>query len=669
MKASSETRIPIGRAIPGYHVHLVDDDMQPVPLGWPGQILVSGPAVAAGYLNNESLTREKFIINRGVSSLTSGGLPTLTSRGYLTGDMARMLPDGSLVYTGRIGSDSQIKLRGIRIELNDIAASIIKTSDGVVANAAVVVRGTEQQSFLVAYVVFSANKSPSNPTQYLEKLLSELPLPVYMRPAQGIPLDRLPMSASGKLDRKALSALELPSIPVHTPAAIATEDSLSQTEQRLKGVWDGALGHTGIPITKRSNFFATGGNSLLLLKVQAGILQEFGQRIALAELFRTSTLASLATMIDSSVSTAAEGVEDQVASISSSVNWLVETDVGDLTEWSKPQRMVTLTRNNKHLTVVVSGATGFLGRSIIHELQGLSNVGQIHCVAVRNLESDAARHLEQSSDKVILHAGDLSLPFLGMLEEEARLLFSEADVIIHNGADVSFMKPYESLRAPNLGSTKELVQLVAPRQVPFHFVSTAGVGLLAGKDVVEECTVSSTDAANNLPQVDGYIASKWASETYLENATRRTGLPVHIYRPSSITGDGAPALDILHNVLQFSRQMRAVPDMSQWRGHLDLVDVHLVARRLVHHAIEAEPVEESLMKVLHLSGEQVIPVEDAKRHLEKETGYRFRILSIEAWVVEAEKLGLHPLVGAYLRTIASRQEPIYFPRLQTSMKW
>ncbi|QKX63147.1 uncharacterized protein TRUGW13939_10316 [Talaromyces rugulosus] len=661
MAASSETRIPIGRALPGYHVHLVDDDMQPVPLGWPGQILVSGAAVAAGYLNNESLTREKFIINRSPSSLTS--------RGYLTGDMARMLTDGSLVYIGRIESDSQIKLRGIRIELNDIAASIIKTSDGVVANAAVVVRDAEQNSFLVAYVVFSANKAPSDPAQYLEQLLPELPLPVYMRPAQGIPLDRLPMSASGKLDRKALSALELPSNPIHTPASKSTVDSLSQTEHRLKGVWDEALGHTGIPITKRSNFFATGGNSLLLLKVQAGILQEFGQRIALTELFRASTLASLATTIESSIGTTAEDMTDQVASSSSSINWLVETDAGDLSEWTKPQQMAILTRNTASLTVVVSGATGFLGRAIVNQLQELGNVSQIHCVAVRNLESDAARLLEQSTDKVVLHAGDLSLPFLGMLEEEARLLFSEADVIIHNGADVSFMKPYESLRAPNLGSTKEFVRLVAPRQVPFHFVSTAGVGLLAGKDVVEECTISSTDAASSLSQVDGYIASKWASETYLENATHRTGLPVQIYRPSSITGDGAPALDILHNVLQFSRQMRAVPEMTRWRGHLDLVDVHLVARGLVHRAIIAEPVEESRITVLHLSGEQVIPVEDAKQYLEKETGYRFRILSIEGWVVEAERLGLHPLVGAYLRTIASREEPIYFPRLQTSMKW
>ncbi|CRG82771.1 hypothetical protein PISL3812_00117 [Talaromyces islandicus] len=659
MVASSETRIPIGRPIPGYHVHLVDDDMQPVPVGWPGQILVSGAAVAAGYLNNESLTREKFI-NRGLSSLTS--------RGYLTGDMARMLPDGSLVYIGRIQSDSQIKLRGIRIELNDIAASIIKTSDGVVANAAVVVRGTEKQSFLVAYVVFSANKAPSDPAQYLEQFLPELPLPVYMRPAQGIPLDRLPMSANGKLDRKALSALELPSNPIHTSASKATGDSLSQTEHRLKGIWDEVLGHTGIPITKRSNFFSTGGNSLLLLKVQAGILQEFGQRIALAELFRTSTLANLATTIESSVSIAANDMKDQVASSTSSVNWLVEIDAGDLSEWAEPQKMATLARNKSSLTVVVSGATGFLGRAIVHQLQGLGNVGQIHCVAVRNPESDAARHLEQLTDKVVLHAGDLSLPFLGMLEEEARLLFSEADVIIHNGADVSFMKPYESLRAPNLGSTKELVRLVAPRQVPFHFVSTAGVGLLAGKDVVEECTISSTDAASSLLHVDGYIASKWASETYLENITHRTGLPVQIYRPSSITGDGAPALDILHNVLQFSRQMRAVPEMTRWRGHLDLVDVHLVARELVNRAIGAEPLEESLIKVFHLSGEQVIPVEDAKRHLEKETGYRFRTLSIDGWVVEAERLGLHPLVGAYLRTIASREEPIYFPRLQTSMK-
>ena len=119
---NANATVPIGRVIPGYNVCLVNDAVQPVPLGCSGQIAVSGRAVATGYLNNKPLTDEKFVSRASSRFLKNAGKPM--ARWYLTGDTARMDLDGQLTYMGRIEDDSQVKLRGIRIELMEISNSM-----------------------------------------------------------------------------------------------------------------------------------------------------------------------------------------------------------------------------------------------------------------------------------------------------------------------------------------------------------------------------------------------------------------------------------------------------------------------------------------------------------------------------------------------------------------
>jgi hybrid polyketide synthase / nonribosomal peptide synthetase ACE1 len=149
------------------------------------------------------------------------------------------------------------------------------------------------------------------------------------------------------------------------------------------------------------------------------------------------------------------------------------------------------------------------------------------------------------------------------------LIFNSADAIIHNGADVSFLKTYSSLRAPNLSSTKELVKLALPRHIPFHFISTGTVGKLNKTD-----SLAPESLANFFPDpsfADGYAASKWASEVFLEKGNRQFGLPTFIHRPSSITGDQAGETDIVSNVLKFASIIKTLPDSSQWSGYVDLI--------------------------------------------------------------------------------------------------
>lgn len=249
-------KVPVGPPLPNYGVYVLDDDLHPVPIGWPGELCIAGPAIASGYLGQAELTASKFVPD--VSIPRPGGSYQDWKIIYRTGDRARILNDGSFVFLGRIEGDFQVKLRGIRIELDDISNSIIQTSEGALVDAAVIVRGGANQ-FLVAYVVFSKSRGmQGDQTGYLRHLLRSLPLPIYMRPAVALPLDRLPFTARGKLDTKLLESLPLQQF------VDSEQDSLTDMESRLKDVWLDVLSDVGtdLQITKQSDFFSVGGNSL-----------------------------------------------------------------------------------------------------------------------------------------------------------------------------------------------------------------------------------------------------------------------------------------------------------------------------------------------------------------------------------------------------------------------
>lgn len=681
-----EINISIGQALPGYHVCIVDDVQQPVPIGCPGQIAVSGKGVSAGYLDNETLTKGKFLPGPAIPVADNANSGQNTSW-YLTGDMARMSSSGSLFLLGRIDGDSQIKLRGIRMELTEISHSILDTSLGVVAQAVVGVRGENAAKFLVAYVVFAQGNEPKNPGRYLDRLIADLPLPSYMRPARAVPLVSLPTNSSGKLDMRALGAIVL---GTETGGSVAEDISRPQiaaqkwtsTEEQLCQLWVSILGDTGIPITRDSDFFSAGGNSLSLLRLQIEIRKAFGIDIGIPELFRAGTLSTLARRLSSGPDGSTAASEPDVA-----IDWATETTFRPNPASFVPSGLPTkrIREVGTSLTsIILTGATGFLGLTIARELQSRPQIRKVHCIAVRDPSSAAAQALVKECPKAILYAGDLSHPQLGLGEHDVMELFSDPGVaVIHNGADVSFLKPYEALRAPNVLATQELARLCLSSPFspppPLHYVSTAGVGVLglaSSQDgIVRPVSLAAHQPGkDNAPAVDGYVASKWASEVMLEAAAQATDLAVHIYRPSSITGDGAPPLDIMQNVLAFSRAIGAVPDTKHWSGSFDFVSVEAVARGIVTVALSSNHADARAtgrIEFLHLSGELIVPVSKMRGHMESHEGRLFRELPMVAWVREASSGGLHELIGTYLMTAAAdadsgRSNPV-FPALESSL--
>ncbi|QLE39947.1 amino acid adenylation domain-containing protein [Nostoc sp. C052] len=268
-----DTASVIGRPIPDLQVYLLDQNLQPVPIGVPGEMYVGGAGVTRGYLNRPELTQQRFISNPFVN--------TQGSRLYRTGDLARYLPNGELEYLGRI--DNQVKIRGFRIELGEIEG-LLASHPAVWENVVMVREDELGDKRLVAYVVPKAEQSTT--VQELREFLGNQ-LPSYMIPNAFVLLESLPLTANGKIDRRALPKPELDSTQLEKFVA-----PRNPIEEMLVQIWAQVLTVEQVGI--HDNFFELGGHSLLATQLVSRIRNLFKVELPLRELFSNATVAQLA---------------------------------------------------------------------------------------------------------------------------------------------------------------------------------------------------------------------------------------------------------------------------------------------------------------------------------------------------------------------------------------
>ncbi len=287
--------VPIGRPLANTQTYVLDTAAKPVPVGVPGELYIGGAGVARGYLNLPELTAEKFLPD-----------PFSTdseSRLYRTGDRAFYLPDGNLVFLGRL--DRQVKIRGFRIELDEIETVLAKHPS--VRGCAVEVQGPENRELLVAYVTPADGPAPA-PAE-LRRHLSAY-LPGHMLPAAFVTLPEMPLTLGGKIDRK--------SLPGYDPELLVSDENSQEpatpTEKRLAALWQHEL---GIPVVDTTaNFFELGGDSLKAAQLITLIHHEFGQQLPFASLLGAPTIARIAAVLDGSGCAACDVAEwDTVLSL------------------------------------------------------------------------------------------------------------------------------------------------------------------------------------------------------------------------------------------------------------------------------------------------------------------------------------------------------------------
>jgi amino acid adenylation domain-containing protein len=272
--------VPIGRPIANTNIYLLDKHGQPVPAGICGEIYIGGAGVARGYLNQVALTAEKFLPDP--FSERPG------ARLYRTGDQARFLSDSNLEYLGRV--DTQVKVRGYRIELGEIE-SVLAAHPAVQESVVIAREELAGDKRLVAYVVAS-HETPSLTTQLFDYLRERLP--AYMLPAAVVILPSLPLTANGKVDRRALPA---PQDAVED--SIGAVAPLNPVAELLAGIWTELLGRG--PVGAYDDFFNLGGHSLLATRLVSRIRELFQVEVPLQSVFEFPTLVGLSEIIETAM--------------------------------------------------------------------------------------------------------------------------------------------------------------------------------------------------------------------------------------------------------------------------------------------------------------------------------------------------------------------------------
>lgn len=268
--------VPIGRPIANAKTYILDPDRRLVPVGVPGELYIGGPGVGRGYLRRPDLTAERFIPDP--FSVNPD------DRLYKTGDIVRYLPDGNVEFLGR--GDHQVKIRGVRVELEEIEAAL-RMHPGVWEAVAMAREDIPGDQRLVGYVV--SRGGALSPIE-LRRFLGER-LPEYMVPSHFVMLDAMPLTPHGKVDRRALP----PPSAARPDLAVAVTTGASATERRLVDIWEDVLNIR--PVGTSDDFFALGGHSLRAMQLLARIEEHFGRRLPIATLFHAPTIAQLARLL------------------------------------------------------------------------------------------------------------------------------------------------------------------------------------------------------------------------------------------------------------------------------------------------------------------------------------------------------------------------------------
>ena len=548
--------IPYGKPLTNQSFQVLDGNLQPRPVWVPGDLYIGGIGLAKGYWNDPAKTTERFIVH-----------PDTHERLYRTGDLGRYLPDGNLEFLGR--SDFQVKIRGHRIELGEIEA--VLTSHPGVKEAVVTAVGEERNlQAIAAYVV------PLEAGQLGDGIAEELKahvgtgLPGYMVPATFTVLDALPLTSSGKIDRRALPTQNTEDRAPTT----AYVPPRTEPEIKMAGLWSEVLGVDKIGL--HDDFFDLGGHSLFAVQLASRVKEYFGFDMPLRTLFEAPTVSDLLEKT-AGIQTP-DGAEEK---LDLEAEARLDDDI-------RPQKKkIAASRIENPRNVFITGATGFLGVYLIGELLRQTQA-TIWCLVRGKDEQEAEKRLTVAlmahaqvtgrwRDRVKVIMGDLKQKWLGLAEAVFLELARKIDVIYHNGAVVNHLYSYRELRRANVYGTKEVLRLACiERTKSVHYVSTIGVFFGATAHAREDSKLDADGLDEN-----GYVQSKWVSEKLVWEASNR-GLPVAVYRPARFGGHSKTGKwndsDVLYRMLKATISKGISPD---WGHTEDIVPVDYCVKALI----------------------------------------------------------------------------------------
>ncbi|EPS44977.1 hypothetical protein H072_1053 [Dactylellina haptotyla CBS 200.50] len=632
------------------------DRTQICGVGEIGELYVRAAGLAEGYLQLPELTGQKFVKNWFVpedqwkESESGGNEPWRAfymgprDRLYRSGDLGRYTPNGDVECSGR--ADDQVKIRGFRIELGEIDTHLSQ-HPLVRENVTLVKRDKDEEPTLVSYIVplqndeldamESADETAVDGYEDVDndiirrlrryrKLIQDIKkylatkLPSYAVPTVVVPMARMPLNPNGKVDKP---ALPFPDTAVFAAATSGRRRRLtstagepmdaydaqwSPTARALRDIWKSLLPMATEKIQLNDGFFDLGGHSILATRMIFEVRNRFAAEIPLGLVFKQPTLGGLATEVERISQSVEIGLQTAPDSI---------TTADQESEYAKDAKELVsklpakfdaapAIDESKECNVFLTGCTGFLGAFLLRELLNRESpkVKVYAHVRAETLEKGFDRikasceaydtWSDSWADRIVPVVGDLGKDKLGMDEATWNKVASEADFVIHNGAQVHWVYPYTTLRAPNVFGTLAAINLCAtgkPKSFAFvsstsvldtdHYVALSDTILEAGGAGVPE-TDDLEGSAKGLG--NGYGQSKWVGEYVTREAGKR-GLTGTIVRPGYITGDTVTGVtntdDFLVRMIKGCIQLGQTPDIH---NTVNMVPVDHVARVVVASA-------------------------------------------------------------------------------------
>lgn len=619
----------IGKPLANYELFVVDENNELCPTCVTGELLISSIGVAKGYLNQPEKTREVFI--------PDPMNPNSGKTFYRTGDLVRLLPNGEVEYRGR--RDSQVKIRGFRIEIGEIEDNLAKHD--LVKEIAVIAR-PDKDGIKILVGFYTTNDGQVIPQSELIQFLSKK-VPNYMVPKYFSHLEEMPLSPTGKMDRKKLALYEINS--EHEDAEYEAPENELQIQ--VSEAWQKALGQTRIGI--HDDFFQIGGYSLKILEILVILKPHFPQ-LKINDFFVYPTIAKLSERIEEM------GREE----LSHDAADMANLPIQDLVEYpltfgSDKAREENLSKQNN---ILLTGATGYLGSHLLYELLYKSEA-VIYCLVRPSRELSPLERLtnvmkgyfgssigEVMKNRVVIIEGDLSQDNLSFSEADRMLVDKLVDSIVHCGADVKHFGDSEHFANVNIDSTRRLLKLAKKKpHTRFHFISTLGIpedlAFNGQWDGVIQGSGYETSYIENV-----YTNSKLEAEKLVVKYGEEEGIAASIYRVGNLSCNsdtGVFQKNIDENA--FYRMLKAMlllEKAPKVRWEVDLTPINYAGEAIIALALQNETVG----KVFHICNPVTIPYEQMVEHFNN-YGYDINLFALpefESWLLnpaeEKDQAGL-----------------------------
>ncbi|KAH7926259.1 large subunit of L-aminoadipate-semialdehyde dehydrogenase [Leucogyrophana mollusca] len=633
----------------------------------------------------------------------------IRDRMYRSGDLGRYLPDGRVECTGR--ADDQVKIRGFRIELGEID-TLMSQHPLVRENVTLVRRDKDEEKILVSYFVpldgsrldgFASEltedddpaggKSIPKYRRLIKDIREHLKkkLPSYSIPSLFVPLHRMPLNPNGKIDKPALPFPDTAHAHATTysePKRASTGRKASTTEEKLRTIWANVLPNAPVPIPLDESFFDLGGHSILATRLIFEIRKVFVVEAPLGLIFDKPTIGGLAAAVDalrdpdfgiaykdkSGHATPLTNGSQEAKRLPTAVVEYGQDYENLLPRLSPSYQPLPTDFPSRALTIFLTGATGFLGAFVLRDLlQRQDRVQKVIClVRASSVESGLARLKEGSSDRGVwddswvtsgrleVVIGDLGQEQFGLDNNTWAHVAAESDAILHNGALVHWVYPYEKLRAANVIATLTAIELASTvKQKLLVFVSSTSAMDTEHYVRLSDSLSGMPDGSRGVPETDdlegartalktGYGQSKWVSEKLLFEAGRR-GLRGHIVRPGYVVGDSQTAVtntdDFIWRMVKGCVQLGLVPNIN---NTVNMVPVDHVARCTALAAVA--PLPNAPLSVLHITARPLPTFNDMLSSLvqygfpTEQCEYLLWRRKLEQHVMEVQDNALFPLL-------------------------